>query len=85
MAPMNSEGAFDWESRITIDPNVMGGKPVLKGRRIPVETIVGALAGGTSMERVCSAFRITQEDIQAALSYAAQMLRLERVYALPRR
>jgi uncharacterized protein (DUF433 family) len=82
---MTDKDDFDWESRITIDPNVMGGKPVIKGRRIPIETIVGALAGGTSMERVCSAYRITQEDVQAALSYAAQMLRLERVYALPRR
>ena len=76
---------LDWESRITIDAKVMGGKPVIKGRRVPVETIVGALAGGTTMERVCSAYNITQEDIQVALSYAAQILRLERVYALPRR
>jgi len=65
---MKDDAEFDWEARITIDPNVMGGKPVLKGRRIPIETIIGALAGGTSMERVCSAYRITQEDIQAALS-----------------
>ena len=85
MSPMNKVDEFDWESRITIDPNVMGGKPVLKGRRIPIQTIIGALAGGTSIERVCSAYRITPEDVQAALSYAAEMLRLERVYALPRR
>ena len=82
---MNQTDDFDWESHIAIDPEVMGGKPVIKGRRVPVETIVGALAGGTSLDRVCTAFKITPEDVQAALSYAAQMLRLERVYALPRR
>jgi uncharacterized protein (DUF433 family) len=63
----------------------MGGKPVIKGRRVPVETIVGALAGGTSVERVCSAYRVTEEDVRASLAYAADMLRLEHVYALPGR
>ncbi len=75
----------DWKSRISIDPKVMGGKPVIKGRRVPVETIVGALAGGTTVARVCTAYRISEEDVLAALGYAAEMLRLERVYALPGR
>ena len=82
MNSMKQRQKADWEARIRIDPKVMGGKPVIKGRRVPVETIVGALAGGTTMERVCEAYRITQEDVQAALSYAAEMLRAERVYAL---
>jgi uncharacterized protein (DUF433 family) len=79
------EAESGWKNRISIDPKVMGGKPVIKGRRVPVETIVGALAGGTSMERVCSAYVITEDDVRAALAYAAEMLRLERVYALPGR
>ena len=37
-----------WEDRIAIDADVMGGKPVIKGTRVPVQVIVGALAGGHS-------------------------------------
>ena len=77
------ETANEWRNRVSIDPRVMGGKPVIKGRRVPIETIVGALAGGTPIERVCSAYHITEVDVRAALAYAAEMLRLERVYALP--
>jgi uncharacterized protein (DUF433 family) len=36
----------DWKDRVAIDPKVMGGKPVIKGTRVPLQTIVGALAAG---------------------------------------
>jgi uncharacterized protein (DUF433 family) len=39
-----------WEKLIEINPRVKGGKPVIKGTRVPVEVIVGALAGGVSWE-----------------------------------
>jgi uncharacterized protein (DUF433 family) len=61
----------------------MGGKPVIKGRRVPVQIIVGALAGGDSIEQVCQDYVLDKEDVLTALAYAAEMLRLERVYALP--
>ncbi len=72
-------------NRISIDPKVMGGKPVIKGTRVPVQVIVGALAGGMSAEEICKDYRVKVEDIQAALAYAAEALAEEKVHALPRR
>jgi len=75
--------AKKWKERINIDPAVQGGKPVIKGRRVPLEVIVGALAGGDSIEAVCQDYTLEREDVLAALAYATAMLRSERVYALP--
>ncbi len=75
----------DWEERISIDNEVMGGKPVIKGTRVPVHVIVGALAAGDSMADVCSGFLVTAEDVLAALAYAANTVKTELVHALPRR
>jgi uncharacterized protein (DUF433 family) len=72
-----------WQERITIDPKVMGGKPVITGTRVPVQTIIAFLAGGDDVAVVCEEFGITEEDVRAALAYAADVLKDERVYALP--
>ncbi|MBI1821521.1 MAG: DUF433 domain-containing protein [Nitrospirae bacterium] len=72
------------KTHIVIDPKIMGGKPVIKGTRVPVQVIVGALAGGMSNEEVCKEYRITVNDIHAALAYAAEALAEEKVHALPR-
>jgi uncharacterized protein (DUF433 family) len=78
-------GASDqWANRINIDNAILGGKPVIKGTRIPLELIVGALAGGMSIDDVCGEWDITPEDVRAALGYAAEMLAEETVHALPR-
>ena len=82
---MEQKDEFDWESRITIDPNVMGGKPVIKGRRLALQYIVGALASGSSIEDVCKTYEITVQDVRAALAYAAYALEDEIVHALPGR
>ena len=74
-----------WQDRISIDNNVMGGKPVIKGTRLALQYIVGALAGGDSIEDVCKAYRISEEDVRAALAYAAYALEDEIVHALPGR
>jgi uncharacterized protein (DUF433 family) len=74
---------MDWQDRIAIDPGVMGGKPVIKGTRVPLRTIIGFLAGGDSIATVCDQLAITEEDVLAALAYAADVLKDERVYALP--
>jgi uncharacterized protein (DUF433 family) len=76
---------FDWEARIKIDATVQGGKPVIAGTRVPLEVIVGALAGGDTIEEISESYNVTTEDVRAALAYAAQMLHEERVFALPRR
>jgi uncharacterized protein (DUF433 family) len=77
------EDEWDWKKRINIDNNVMGGKPVIKGTRVPLEVIIGALAGGDSIAAVSEGWNISEEDVRAALAYAAHLLRTERLLALP--
>jgi len=74
---------MDWRERIAIDPKIMGGKPVIKGTRVPIQTIIAFLAGGEEVAVVCDELDITEEDVRAALAYAADVLQDERVYALP--
>jgi uncharacterized protein (DUF433 family) len=58
--------------RITHDPNVMGGKPCIRGMRVTVGTIVGLLAAGRTQDEVLQAYSYLEPaDIQAALAYAA--------------
>lgn len=58
--------------RITHDPQVMGGKPCIRGMRVTVGTIVGLIASGASTEEILADYPYLEaEDIRAALSYAA--------------
>ena len=58
--------------RIEINPKVMMGKPVIRGTRITVELILRKLAEGTTEEDLLDAYpRLTREDIEAAIGYAA--------------
>jgi uncharacterized protein (DUF433 family) len=64
--------AADLLSRITRDPEVMGGRPCIRGLRVTVGTVVGLLASGRSTEDILAAYPYLEPaDIQAALSYAA--------------
>lgn len=60
--------------RITVDPAVRSGKPVIKGTRVPVSLVIAQLAGGATMEDVIEDFKITVEDVRAALAYTAALL-----------
>jgi uncharacterized protein (DUF433 family) len=72
-----------WEDRITLDPAVLAGKPVIKGTRLSVEFVVGVLAEGWSEAEVLRNYPgVTREDVLACLSYAHERLRSERVYPL---
>lgn len=58
--------------RITLNPEIMGGKPCIRGLRVTVGTIVGLVATGYSPENILEAYPyLEKEDIYAALSYAA--------------
>jgi uncharacterized protein (DUF433 family) len=60
--------AFD---RITLDPDVMGGKPCIRGLRVTVGTLLGLLASGHAEEEILKAYPyLEKDDIRAALSYA---------------
>ena len=66
--------------RIEIDPDVMLGKPLIRGTRIPVELILRKLSDGASDADLLDAYpRLTREDIQAAMRYAADALAHEEV------
>jgi uncharacterized protein (DUF433 family) len=75
---------MEWRERITVDPNVLVGKPVIKGTRIAVEFVIDLLARGWTTEQVLKEYdHLTPEDIQACLAYASDVLKSERVYLLP--
>ena len=58
--------------RITFDPQMMGGKPSIRGLRVTVGMIVGLIAGGKSAEEILEAYPYLEaEDLKQALSYAA--------------
>jgi len=66
--------------RIEINPTVMVGKPVIRGTRIPVELIIRKLSEGATEADLLDAYpRLTHEDIQAALAYAADSLAHETI------
>ena len=67
---------------ITIDPEIQGGKPVIRGTRVPVEVVIGALAGDMTVEEVCREYRIKKEDVLACLRYATEVLAEEMVIAV---
>ncbi|QDA30467.1 DUF433 domain-containing protein [Thermococcus indicus] len=66
------------DERIEIDPKKMGGKPVIKGTRIPVYLILELLANGWSFEEILESYpQLTKEDILAAIRYASMILKEE--------
>ncbi|NCP16101.1 DUF433 domain-containing protein [bacterium] len=71
---------FDLLPRITINPKVMVGKPVIAGSRIPVELIVKMLSQGVLEQEILDEYpKLQLEDIRAALAYAARALALEEI------
>ena len=68
--------------RIVINPKIMLGKPVIKGTRLPVELIVEKIAYGETVEDIKKDYPfLTEDDIKAALLYAAKRLAHEEVFA----
>jgi len=65
--------------RITINPRVMAGKPVIRGTRITVDLILKLLAAGMKPEEIAEDYRISVEDVRAALLYAAKILGREEI------
>ena len=69
--------------RIEINPKVMMGKPVIRGTRLTVELILRKLSEGRGEEEILDAYpRLTHEDIQAAIRFAADTLAHEEVVVL---
>jgi uncharacterized protein (DUF433 family) len=75
---------MNWQDRITVDPKILVGKPIVKGTRIAVEFVIDLLGRGWTVDRLLKEYdHLTQKDIQACLAYAGDALKSERVYLLP--
>jgi uncharacterized protein (DUF433 family) len=73
-----------WSERIIVDPEILAGKPVLRGTRVAVEFILELLASGLSEQELLAAYPgITHEDILACLSYASYLAHEYRGYPIP--
>jgi uncharacterized protein (DUF433 family) len=68
--------------RISVDEKIRFGKPVISGTRIPIDLIIGKLAGGMTYEEVMAEYEITREDILAVLNYAAKTISCEEIKAI---
>lgn len=72
-----------WQERIIINPEILVGKPVIKGTRISVEFLLELLANGWSYEQILENYpQLKKEDILAAIQYSLDILKDERTYAL---
>ena len=70
--------------RITFDPEIFGGKPIVRGRRLAVEHILGMLAAGDSIETILEGYPwLEVEDVRACLAYASRVVGQERIEPLP--
>ena len=69
---------INWKEHISIDPDLHHGAPCIKGTRIPVTTIVGSLADGMTFDEIIATYpQLTMLEVQAALAYAADVMRQE--------
>lgn len=75
---------MDWQNRIVTDPATLVGKPVIRGTRIAIEFILEVLAEGWTQQQILENYpQLSPADIQAALHYAADVLKHERIFPLP--
>ena len=67
---------MNWQERITVDPAIMVGQPVVKGTRLTVKFIIGLLAQGWSVEDILAEYPgLTHDDVLACLAYAGDRFR----------
>jgi len=70
--------------RITVNPKIFGGKPIIRGRRLAVEHVLSMLAAGDSAETILQGYPwLEKEDVQACLVYARRLVGHERVELWP--
>jgi uncharacterized protein (DUF433 family) len=72
-----------WQNRIVVDPDILVGKPVIKGTRLSVEFIIDLLAQGWQESEILRNYPgLTHEDIRACLAYASNLLHAEKIFPL---
>lgn len=73
-----------WSARIVVDPEILAGKPVIRGTRLAVEFILELLAAGQSEQQLLTNYPgLTHEDILACLSYASYLAHDYQAYPIP--
>lgn len=78
------EPRTDWRERIVADPEVLVGKPVIKGTRISVELVLDLLGRGYTLEDVLQQYEhLTLDDLHACLAYAAEVVAMGRTIRKP--
>ncbi|MFN8543583.1 MAG: DUF433 domain-containing protein [Candidatus Binatia bacterium] len=71
-------------ARITTNPAIFAGKPILRGRRLAVEHVLGMLAAGDSVETIMAGYPwLEPDDVRACLLYARRLVGHERVVPVP--
>ena len=74
---------MNWKERIVIDPEILVGKPVIKGTRLAVEFVIDLLAQGWTETDILQNYPgLKREDIQACLAYAGETLKAEKIYPI---
>jgi uncharacterized protein (DUF433 family) len=73
---------MDWRERISVDPEVCHGKACIRGTRVMVSVVIDNLAAGEIPEAIARDYRLTVDDVRAALQYAGELAR-ESIVALP--
>ena len=75
---------MDWQNYIHSDPEILLGKPVIKGTRVSVDFVLGLFANGWSKEQVLENYQgITLDALQAVFAFAAECMREEAFYPIP--
>ena len=73
-----------WSERITVDPHILAGKPVIRGTRLSVEFVLSLLAAGQPEEQLLRNYPgVAREDILACLSYASYLAHQYKAYPIP--
>lgn len=69
-----TEATLNLQDRIILDPAILGGRPIIRGTRLPVTVVIGSLAGGMTFQEIQREYDITADDIRAALKYLLNLL-----------
>lgn len=78
---MEQSLATEIAPRIVVDPEIRSGRPVIQGTRVPIDLILGQLAGGMTVEEVAREYALSVDDVFAVLRYAADIIASEEVRA----
>jgi uncharacterized protein (DUF433 family) len=74
---------MNWKERIIVDPNVLVGKPVIKGTRVAVELLMDRRSDGWTMEDILAAYpHISRDDVLAAISFVTEIFKEEDYIAI---